>query len=126
MNTLNIMRASCINPAISAYEALNGPCNWNQYPLAPLGCKAVIYEDGVTHGSWASRGVDGWYLGLLLDHYQCNLYYVPETRAYRILGSTELFPQHCQLPALMPHQHLCKLTEELATKGSSTRNTTKG
>jgi hypothetical protein len=41
-------------------------------------------------------------------------------------GSTELFPQHCQLPALRPHQHLHKLTEELATKGSSAKNTTKG
>jgi hypothetical protein len=37
-----------------------------------------------------------------------------------------LFPQHCQLPALTPHQHLHKLTEELATKGSSAKNTTKG
>ncbi len=25
MNTLNMMRASCVNPAISTYEALNGP-----------------------------------------------------------------------------------------------------
>ncbi len=23
-------------------------------PLAPLGCKAIIYEDGDTHDSWAS------------------------------------------------------------------------
>jgi hypothetical protein len=47
-------------------------------------------------------------------------------QAYRISGFTKLFPQHCQLPALMPSQHLCKLTEELATKGSSARNNTKG
>ena len=42
---LNLMRASRIDPTISAYEALNGPYDWNRYPLAPLGCKAVIYED---------------------------------------------------------------------------------
>jgi hypothetical protein len=58
-NTLNMMRASHINQTISAYEQLNGPYNWNRYPLAPLGCKAVIYKDGDTRGSWASRGVDG-------------------------------------------------------------------
>ncbi len=29
MNTLNMMRASCINPAISTYKALNGPYDWN-------------------------------------------------------------------------------------------------
>jgi hypothetical protein len=47
-NTLNMMRTLRINPAISAYEALNGPYDWNRYPLAPLGCKAVVYEDGDT------------------------------------------------------------------------------
>jgi hypothetical protein len=39
---LNMMRASRTDPTNSAYEALNGPYNWNRYPLAPLGCKAVI------------------------------------------------------------------------------------
>ncbi len=112
-DTLNLLRASRVDPTISAYEALNGPYDWNRYPLAPLGCKAVIYEDSDTRGSWASRGVDGWYLGPSKDHYRCDLYYVPETRAYRISGSTELFPQHCQLPSLTPIQHLRALTDEL-------------
>ena len=47
-DTLNLMRASRVDPTKSAYEILNGPYNWNRYPLAPLGCKAVIYEDGDT------------------------------------------------------------------------------
>jgi hypothetical protein len=110
------MRASCINPAISAYEALNGPYDWNRYPLAPLGCKAIVYEDGDTRGSWALRGIDGWYLGPSKDHYRCALYYIPETRAYRISGSTELFPQHCQLPNLSADQHFRALTDKLAHK----------
>jgi hypothetical protein len=28
-DTLNLMQVSWVNPAISAYKALNGPCNWN-------------------------------------------------------------------------------------------------
>ena len=55
---LNLMRASRIDPKMSAYEALNGPYDWNPYPLATRGCKAVIYEDCGIRGSWASRGVD--------------------------------------------------------------------
>jgi hypothetical protein len=51
VNTLYMMRASCIDPTISAYEVLHGPYDWNRYPLAPLGCKAVVYEDGDTRGS---------------------------------------------------------------------------
>jgi hypothetical protein len=41
-NTLNMMRASHIDSTVSAYKQLNGPYDWNRYPLAPLGCKAVI------------------------------------------------------------------------------------
>jgi hypothetical protein len=125
-DTLNLMRASRINPDILAYEALNSPYNWNRYPLAPLGCKAVVYKDGDNRGLWASRGIDGWYLGPSKDHYRCALYYIPETRAYCISGLTELFPQHCQLPNLTPDQHFRALTEELAKETATANNTPTG
>jgi hypothetical protein len=51
---LNLMQRSRIDPSKSAYETLYGPYDWNRYPLAPLGCKAVVYEDDNTRGSWAS------------------------------------------------------------------------
>ncbi len=35
INTLNMLRASHIDPTKSAYEVLYGPYNWNRYPLAP-------------------------------------------------------------------------------------------
>jgi hypothetical protein len=88
---LNLMQCSRIEPSKMAYETLNGPYDWNRYTLVPLGCKTVVYEDSDTRGSWASQGVDGWYLGPSMDHYRCNLYFIPETRAYRISGSTKLF-----------------------------------
>ncbi len=66
---LNLMRRSRIDLSKSAHKTLYGPYDWNRYPMAPLGCKAVVYEDGNTRGSWASRGVDGWYLGPSMDHY---------------------------------------------------------
>jgi hypothetical protein len=113
-DTLNMMHASRVDPTELAYKVMNGPYDWNRYPLAPLGCKAVAYEDGDTQGSWASRGVDGWYLGPSKDHYHCDLYFIPETRAYHISGSTELFPQHCQIPCLTKQQHFWALMEELA------------
>jgi hypothetical protein len=48
-----------------------------------------------------------------MDHYRCDLYYIPETRGYRVSGSTELFPQHCQLPDVTPHQHFRALVDEM-------------
>jgi hypothetical protein len=47
-DTLNMLRASHVNPSKLAYEILNGPYNWNCYLLAPLGCKAVVFKDGNT------------------------------------------------------------------------------
>ncbi len=108
------------------YEILNGPYDWNRYPLAPLGFKAIVYKDGNTRGSWALCGVNVWYLGPSKDHYRCDLYYIIETQAYCISGSTELFPQHCQLPDMIPHQHLRALTEELAEATTVASNTPKG
>ncbi len=43
-NMLNLLQKSRTNPNILAYKALNGPYNWDRYPLAPPGCKAIIYE----------------------------------------------------------------------------------
>jgi hypothetical protein len=109
-----------------AYEALNGPYNWNRYPPAPLGCKAIVYEDGDIRGSWASRGIDGWYLGPSKDHYRCALYYIPETRAYCISGSTESFPQYCQSPNLTSNQHFRTLTDKLANETAMANKTPTG
>jgi hypothetical protein len=125
-DTWNLLCASRLNQAISAYKILNGPYNWNRYPLAPLGCKAVVYKDRDSRGSWASQGVDRWYLGPSHDHYRCDLYYIPETWAYWISGSTELFPQHCQVLNLTAHQHLQTLIDELAENTSMARATPKG
>ncbi len=50
-DTLNLLRALRINPSISVYKILNGPYDWNRYPLALLGCKAVVYKDSDSRGS---------------------------------------------------------------------------
>ncbi len=47
-------------------------------------------------------------------------------RAYRVSGSTELFPQHCQLPSMTPHQHLRASTDELTEHTAQANNTPKG
>jgi hypothetical protein len=126
INTLNMMQTSCINPTKLVYKALYGPKDWNRNPLAPLGCKVVVYDDGDTRGLWALQGVDGWYLDPLIDHYQCDIYYIPETRKYHISGSTKLIPQHCQLSNMTLHQHFCALMDELTNDTERASTTPKG
>ena len=72
------------------------------------------------------RGTNAWYLGPSEDHYRCNLYYVPETRAYQVAGSAKLFLQHCQVPNLTNTAHLKALTKELTTTTAIEAKTHKG
>ena len=112
--TCNILRRSRINPDISAYEQLHGhKYDWNAHPLAPPGTRAIIHSSTLTRTSWGPRGIDAWYCGPALDHYRCNHFYVPETRAMRISGSFYLYPSHCILPILTPTEHITQVTQEL-------------
>ena len=80
--------------------------------MAPPGTRAVIHSSPLTRTSWGPRGIDAWYCGPAEDHYRCNLFYVPETRAMRISGSFELYPAHCQLPTLTPAEHTTQVAKE--------------
>ncbi len=98
---LNMLCPICVNPAISAYEVVHGPYDWNCFPTAPLGCKAVIYEPPEAQSSWGSRGTNTWCTGPSFNHYCCNRYFFSEIHTYRISGLAKIFPQHCQVPFFM-------------------------
>jgi hypothetical protein len=68
-NTLNMLCPSHINPNMLAYEAVHGPYDWNQFPLVPPGCKAVIYKSLEARTLWGSWGTNAWYVGPSLNHY---------------------------------------------------------
>ena len=52
-------------------------------------------------------------LGPSKDHYQCHLYYVPETLGYCVSGSADLFPQHCIEQMFTPITHVKELADKL-------------
>ena len=110
---INLLHRSCVDPTKSAYEILEGPYDWNRYLMAPLGTKAIIYEDSDTRASWAPHGLDVWFLGTSKDHYRCHLYFVPETSRYRVSGSAKLFPQHCIAPHFSPETHVNEKVAEI-------------
>ena len=62
---------------------------------------------------WGCKGIDAWYCGLAMDHYRNSKFFVPATKAYRISGSFDLFPQHCILPTFTPEQHVEEVHPEL-------------
>jgi hypothetical protein len=68
-HTLNMLPPSCLDPTKSAYEAIHSLYDWNRFPLAPPGCKAVIYKSLEALGPWASRGTNALCIGPLMEHY---------------------------------------------------------
>ena len=112
--TLNIVRTSRIDPSKSAYHQLHGHrYDWNKYPMAPPGTRAVLLVDPTTRESWDTCGIDAWYIGPSFNHYRNCIFFVPETMAYQITASFDLFPQHCSLPKFTPPEHAAEVCMEL-------------
>eukprot|EP00957_Ditylum_brightwellii_P054637 4139912-Ditylum_brightwellii.AAC.1 len=43
--TFNLLCTSRVNPSLSAHTYLSGNHNFNAHPLAPPGCKVVVYKN---------------------------------------------------------------------------------
>jgi len=61
--TLNMLRFSGRKPNRSANQKVYGSFDFNKTPLAPLGTKALIYDDPASRASWAPHATDGYYVG---------------------------------------------------------------
>ena len=98
--TLNMLRTSRQNPNKTAYEELHGQFDFNKTPIAPLGTRALIYDDPDSRTSWAPRGIDAFYISPALLHYRCLRFFNPESRSFRTSGSYKLYPTHCTNPSI--------------------------
>jgi hypothetical protein len=67
--TLNMLRFSRRNPNRSANQEVYGSFDLNKTPLAPLGTKALIYDDPAARASWAPHATNGYYVGPASNHY---------------------------------------------------------
>ena len=118
--TLNLLRASRINPNLSAYAALFGNFNYDRTPLAPPGSKVIAHEKPGQRRSWGAHGVDGWYIGPALNHYRCHRVYLPSTRGERVSDTVEFFPHRGNIPAVTPADAATEAAFDLARALSET------
>jgi hypothetical protein len=96
--TLNLLRASRINPNLSAHAQVNGHFDFNRTPLGPVGCRVIAHEKPANRNTWAPHGLDGWYIGPALESYRCYKVWIYETRAIRICDTLTWFPTKVQMP----------------------------
>jgi hypothetical protein len=90
--TLNLLRPSKINPAISAYTQVMGTFDFNRTPIGPVGCKLIVHDNRMVRGSWADHGTDGYFIGPAPRHYRNFTCWIPTTNATRISNTVEFFP----------------------------------
>jgi hypothetical protein len=67
--TLNMLRFTQQIPKKSASQEVYGSFDFNKTPLAPLGTKALVYNDPGSQTSWAPHATNGFYVGPASDHY---------------------------------------------------------
>ena len=111
--TLNLLRPSRLNPKLSAYAQLEGAFDFNRTPLAPPGTRVIVHEKPTQWRTWAPHGIDGWYIGPALDHYQCYRVWIPSTHAERIADTLQFFPTILRTPTLSHRDATLQAAREL-------------
>ena len=91
-DTLNLLRTAREDPTKSAYEALQGPFDYNKTPMAVLGTKALAFIDPEDRAAWQAHGVDAFVVGRCPLHYQLLEFFNPKTRVYLKTGTYKLYP----------------------------------
>ena len=114
--TLNHLRNYTENPQFSAYEGIHkSKYDFKAHPLAIAGTKIVIHDKPSVRGSWASHGLDGFYLGPALGHYRCWRVYCTLTKSVRITDTIAWFPASIKMPGSSPSELLTAAIQDLST-----------
>eukprot|EP00957_Ditylum_brightwellii_P035722 2708260-Ditylum_brightwellii.AAC.2 len=108
-----MLRPSRLNPRISAETQLNGMHDFNHLPLAPPGTKVIVHKKSTVRGTWAPHGVDGWYLGPAVMHYQRYKVYITSTHSEWVADTVESFPTTAKVPHLSSADAAARATLDL-------------
>ena len=76
--------------------------NFDTTTLAPLGVRALLYNDLDHRVSYGVYGDEAYYLGPSLEHYSFYKYFVPSTGGIRICATAHFFPTDVAVPMLLP------------------------
>ena len=79
--TLNILHSLNVAPNVSMHIYHRRQFDYNQNPLAPLGCRVQFHSKPTKCWSWGKHSCDGWYMGASEEHYRCDKIFVKVTRA---------------------------------------------
>ena len=98
--TINLLRQETINPRMSAWEYYNGPFDYIETPLGPLGCKIMIHNTSNTSKYWYQRGREGFSIGPDLQYYRCIKAIDGKTKALIITNTADYLHRYLTQPQI--------------------------
>ena len=113
--TLNLLRATRINPALSAYTYIYGEFNFSATPMAPPGTKVVAHVKPDDRRTWELNGEVGYYVGPAMKHYRCVKCYFPQTRTTRICDTVTFIPHTIPIPEVNLTDFLRQAASDIVT-----------
>ena len=93
-----MLRASRLNPKISAYTYICGNYDFNTTPIAPPGTKVVVHSKPYQRLTWYLNVESGRYLGPSMKHYWCVKCYFPQTNQVWDCDTVTLIPHEYPFP----------------------------
>ena len=104
--TLNLLRASRVNPKLSAWAYLFGQFNYNTTPIVPPGTKVVVHLKPEERSTWSPNGEVAWSIGPSFDHYRCIKCFFPKTRSERDCDTITFIPHVVPFPRVTTEDFL--------------------
>ena len=111
--TLNMLRNTRINPALSAYTYLFGQHDFSKHPLAPFGSKVMIHNKKNSRGSWEYHADEGCYIRPSMEHYRCFKCYNPATRQELVTDTVEVVEDKIPLPITSIDEYLKQAIDDI-------------
>ena len=111
--TLNLLRASNVNPLLSAHAQLFGAYDFTKNPIAPPGTRVIFHVKPNKREPWAPHGTPGWYLGPTMEHYRSWKVFNPATRAEIFSDTLAWFPQQVTMPTASSSERVNALINDL-------------
>lgn len=71
-------------------------------PLGPMGCAIQVHQALHRWHTWAEHALDGWFLQLSDEHYQCHVIFIHKTRSEMISNMAFFEHRYITQPTLTP------------------------
>ncbi|KAL7483861.1 hypothetical protein ACHAW6_014204 [Cyclotella cf. meneghiniana] len=100
--TLHLLWQSNVSPHVSAYAHHHGHFNYDQTPLAPMGCAVQFNENPNCRWTFGEHSADGWYITTSTEHYRVHKVLVKKTRHLRLSDTVYFRHKYLTQPTVTP------------------------